>query len=207
MPPSARTAPANGGISAASPRGLPGSSPTPPTLTQADQRDRRNHPGRCLTAVPHPPRHEPDVRDPHELLRNVKRSIHDQPDAKAVNTQLDRAVDGLHEMLPAVVEHLENARADIIAFTSLPQRVWRQIWSNNPHEWLNREIRRRTDEFGIFPDRPGIIRLVGADLAEHHDEWAEGRRYLGSTSSHKQAVDHTTIVEEMTRPSSKPSTA
>lgn len=130
-------------------------------------------------------------------VKALLHSIYDQPDADAVHAQFDRVVDALAEKLPAVAEHLEGARADILAFTPFPKEVWRQIWSNNPNERLNREIRRRTDVVGIFPDRASIIRLVGAVLAEQHDEWAEGRRYLGlDVLARAQAVD--TAIEEVT---------
>lgn len=128
-------------------------------------------------------------------VKALLHSIYDQPDAEAVHAQFDRVLDALTEKLPAVAEHLETARADILAFTTFPKEIWRQIWSNNPNERLNREIRRRTDVVGIFPDRASVIRLVGAVLAEQHDEWAEGRRYLGlDVLARAQAIDTTEEV-------------
>lgn len=112
-------------------------------------------------------------------VRTLLHSIYDQPDAESVVAQYDRVLDALTDKLPAVAEHLDTARTDLLAFTAFPKQIWRQIWSNNPQERLNREVRRRTDVVGIFPDRASIIRLVGAVLAEQHDEWIEGRRYLG----------------------------
>jgi putative transposase len=107
------------------------------------------------------------------------RTIFDQPDAAQVHAQFDRVVDALSEKFPDAAEHLDTARADLLAFTVFPRELWRQIWSNNPQERLNKEIRRRTDVVGIFPDRPAVVRLVGAVLAEQTDEWTEQRRYMG----------------------------
>lgn len=107
------------------------------------------------------------------------RTVFDQPDADEVRAQFDRVTEALEAKFPAAAAHLADARDDLLAFAAFPREVWRQVWSNNPQERLNKEIRRRTDVVGIFPDRNAVVRLVGAVLLEQTDEWAEQRRYMG----------------------------
>jgi len=132
-------------------------------------------------------------------VRALLHSVYDQPDRAAVAAQYDRILDALRGKLPAVADHLEEARADVLAFTAFPREIWRQIWSNNPQERLNREIRRRTDVVGIFPNRDAVVRLVGAVLAEQHDEWAVARRYMGAEGLAKARLRViTSDIEEVT---------
>ncbi|MGV8084115.1 MAG: IS256 family transposase [Coriobacteriia bacterium] len=114
------------------------------------------------------------------FVATLIRTIFAQPDAKEVAAQLARVVEQLEDRFPDVAAMLEEAGPDITAFSTFPTAHWRQIWSNNPQERLNREIRRRSDVVGIFPNRGSVIRLVGAVLAEQHDEWQVARRYMSA---------------------------
>jgi transposase-like protein len=139
-------------------------------------------------------------------VKALLHSIYDQPDAEAVHAQFDRVVAKLGEQLPSLADYIDEARADILAFTVFPKAIWKQIWSNNPNERLNREIRRRTDVVGIFPNRDAAIRLVGAVLAEQHDEWTEMRRYIGlevlrqARAALTPATQPDTTIQEVTTP-------
>ena len=122
------------------------------------------------------------------LVATLVRTIFAQPDVTQVHAQFNRVVDQLQVQFPAVTELLLDAEVDLLAFSAFPPEHWRQIWSNNPQERLNREIRRRTDVVGIFPNRAACIRLVGAVLAEQHDEWLVARRYMSEESLAKTRV-------------------
>ena len=132
------------------------------------------------------------------LVATLVRSIFDQVDANAVWAQHGRVVEQLLERFPDAADLLAEAAPDVLAFSTFPHEHWRQIWSNNPQERLNKEVRRRTDVVGIFPNRAAIIRLVGAVLAEQHDEWTVARRYLGVESlktAQAVAPDHEVTPE------------
>ena len=116
------------------------------------------------------------------MVATLVRTIFAQPDSASVWAQHGRVVEQLSEKFPDAATHLADAATDVLAFTAFPKEHWRQIWSNNPQERLNKELRRRTDVVGIFPHRDSVIRLVGAVLAEQHDEWAVARRYMSADS-------------------------
>lgn len=112
------------------------------------------------------------------LVATLVRSIFAQPSAEEVWAQQVRVVEQLQDRFADAANLLLTAAEDILAFAAFPSEHWRQIWSNNPLERLHREIRRRTDVVGIFPNRAAVIRLVGAVLAEQHDDWLVSRRYM-----------------------------
>jgi len=115
----------------------------------------------------------------HDPVATLVRSIFAQPNAEEVRSQYRVVIERLEESgFSAAAQLLDEAEAELTAFAAFPKQHWKQIWSNNPQERLNKEVRRRTDVVGIFPNRDSVIRLVGAVLAEQNDEWAVTRRYM-----------------------------
>ena len=137
------------------------------------QRCRTHFMRNLLTRVP---------KSAQGFVATMVRTIFAQPDAETVHEQHARIVDQLEPRFPEAAALLDEAGPDLLAFTGFPKEHWRQLWSNNSLERLNKEIRRRTDVVGIFPDRASIVRLVGAVLAEQNDEWAVARRYMSAES-------------------------
>jgi putative transposase len=132
-------------------------------------------------------------KDTGETVTAVIRTIFHQPDAEAVTVQLHAVVDQLEPSFPKVAGMLLDAEADLTAFATFPKAHWRRIWSTNPLERANLEIKRRTKVVGIFPDDAAIIRLVGAVLLDVHDEWQVAERAYFSDASMKlidQRPDH-----------------
>jgi|TARA_Y100000310_G_C20592804_1_gene768959 transposase-like protein len=110
------------------------------------------------------------------------RTVFAQPDAANAREQWQRVIDNLGPSFPRLAHLLEEAEDDVLAYLAFPPEHWRQIWSNNPLERVNREVKRRTDVVGIFPNTASVVRLVGMVLAEQHDEWQVSRRYFSAES-------------------------
>jgi putative transposase len=153
------------------------------------QRCRTHFMRNLLTRVP---------KSAQSFVATMVRTIFAQPDAAMVREQHRRIVDQLQARFPEAATLLDEVAPDLLAFTAFPKEHWRQLWSNNSLERLNKEIRRRTDVVGIFPNRAAVIRLVGAVLAEQHDEWAvASRRYLSVESLAKALADPIDEPEEV----------
>ncbi|WP_206886455.1 IS256 family transposase, partial [Alicyclobacillus mali (ex Roth et al. 2021)] len=119
------------------------------------------------------------------MVASILRTIFAQSSQEAAREQLRRVVKELKGRFPKAMEILSDAEDDVLAFMALPFEHWRQICSTNPLERLNREMRRRMDVVGIFPNREAVLRLAGAILQEQHEEWMVARRYFSLESMAK----------------------
>jgi putative transposase len=116
------------------------------------------------------------------LVATAIRTVFAEPEADSARQRWRQVADGFRKAYPKLATLLDDAEADVLAYLPFPAAHWRQIWSNNPLERLNKEVKRRTDVVGIFPNPPAVIRLVGMVLLEQHDEWQAGRRYFSVES-------------------------
>jgi putative transposase len=123
-----------------------------------------------------------------QLVAATIRTVFAQPEPEMARQQWRHVADGFRPRYPKLAALLDDAEAEVLAYLAFPPDHWRQIWSNNPLERLNREVKRRTDVVGIFPNEAAIVRLVGMVLAEQHDEWQVGRRYFSAESLAKLAL-------------------
>jgi putative transposase len=118
-----------------------------------------------------------------EMVAAAVRTIFAQPDAEHVRSQLEVIAGMLGRQFPKVEALLREAADDITAFADFPVSHWKKIWSTNPLERVNKEIKRRTDVVGVFPNPAALLRLAGSVLVETHDEWqVSDRRYLSEAS-------------------------
>ncbi len=124
-------------------------------------------------------------REAQPMISAAVRTIFNQPDKDAAHAALARVAGSLRKSFPKVADLLLAAEEDVLAYMEFPTEHWRKIHSTNTLERLNKEIKRRTDVVGIFPSDTSALRLVGAVLAEQHDDWSVGRRYLSEESLKK----------------------
>ena len=132
-----------------------------------------------------------------DMVAAVFRTIFAQPDAATVAATWDSVRDQLVAAFPKIGPLMDEAKTEVLAFTAFPRNHWSKVWSTNPLERVNKEIKRRARVVGIFPNEPAVIRLVGAILADMHDEWqVSDRRYLseGSMAQLKPTSNNETVA-------------
>ena len=117
-----------------------------------------------------------------QMVAATIRTVFVQPDAVAARTTWRTVGESFRTRFPRVATMLAEAEDDVLAYANFPPAHWHQVWSNNPLERLNREVKRRTDVVGIFPNAAAVVRLVGSVLAEQHEEWQVARRYFSAES-------------------------
>jgi putative transposase len=131
-----------------------------------------------------------------EMVALAIRTIFTQPTGPGVRDHVETVAATLDGQFPTVAAMLRDARADLTAFADFPEAHWRKIWSTNPLERLNKEVKRRTDVVGIFPDDPALLRLAACVLIEAHDEWqVTDRRYLSEASMAQLTPPPPTVLE------------
>jgi transposase-like protein len=130
------------------------------------------------------------------------RTIFAQPDAEHVGDQFEVIATMLGRQLPKVEQMMREAKDDLLALTGFPVAHWKKIWSTNPLERLNKEVKRRTDVVGVFPNPAALLRLAGAVLVEAHDEWQvmTERRYLSEGSMAQLTTNTTENTQEVAKP-------
>ena len=116
------------------------------------------------------------------LVAATIRTVFAQPTPQLTREQYRRVVDTFQDRYPRLSQLMEDTEDDVLSYTHFPPEHWRQVWSNNPLERVNKEIKRRTDVVGIFPNEAAVIRLVGEVLSEQHDEWQVSRKYFSAES-------------------------
>jgi transposase-like protein len=117
-----------------------------------------------------------------QMVGATIRTVFAQPDARGAREQWRRVADGFRSRFPRLAELMDEAEEDVLSYATFPVEHWQKIWSNNPLERLNKEVKRRTEVVGIFPNEAAVVRLVGAVLSEQHDEWQVGKRYFSAGS-------------------------
>ena len=131
-----------------------------------------------------------------QMVGATIRTVLAQPDAQSAREQWRRVADGFRTRFPKLADLMEVAEEDVLAYAVFPAEHWQKVWSNNPLERVNKEVKRRTNVVGIFPNEAAVIRLVGAVLSEQHDEWQVGKRYFSAGSLAKLERNEEVVTKQ-----------